>query len=201
MKYIQHSSGGEILCVGEAPDGSSLGHLEHVIENPPDLAGSIDDHYVSAGRVIAKPPQPSAFHRWDWPTKSWLPELDRARTSRQAALRAEFARRNLAPIASAGAVFDADTQARENISGTLGRLLRGDGLPGGWIGWRDHANAMHWAADDAATVQAHLTTLSRAIEDRKQALLVAAWAHKAALAALTDIDAIIAYDIVAGWPA
>ncbi|AVR89004.1 hypothetical protein [Thauera aromatica] len=160
-------------------------------------------HYYDQGRglIVEKPPRPSQFHIWDWPTKSWLPDLDRARTSRQAEVGAELARRDLAPIAYAGAAFDADTQARENISGTLGRLLRGDGLPGGWIGWRDRANAMHWATDDAATVQAHLAALSRAIEDRKQALLVAAWQHKAAIAALTDISAVLAHDLAAGWPA
>ena len=60
---------------------------------------------------------------------------------------------------------------------------------------------MHWATDDAATVLAHLTTLARAIEDREQALLIAAWQHKAAIASLTDIDAILAYPVTEGWPA
>jgi len=49
-------------------------------------------------------------------------------------------------------------------------------------------------------VLANLTALSRAIEDREQALLVASWTHKANIAALTDIDAILAYDVTANWP-
>lgn len=201
MNYIQYAPTGEILCFGEAPDGASLAHMEHVLEGVDPIDGPLENHYVLNGAVVSKPPQPSQFHAWDWLTKSWLPDLAAALTARKREIDAEFVRRDLAPIAYAGAAFDADTQARENISGALVRLLRGDGLPGGWIGWRDRANAMHWATDDAATVQAHLAALSRAIEDRKQALLVAAWQHKAAIAALTDISAVLAHDLAAGWPA
>lgn len=74
-------------------------------------------------------------------------------------------------------------------------------MPAGWVGWRDAENACRWADDDAETVLANLTTLSRAIEDREQALLVASWAHKAAINAFEDIDAILSYDVTAGWPA
>ena len=96
--------------------------------------------------------------------------------------------------------FDADKVSRERISSMIARLQRGDGLPVGWMGWRDANNDMHWAEDDAAIVLANLTVLSRAIEDREQALLVASWTHKAIIAALEDIDAIFAYDVTVGWP-
>lgn len=96
--------------------------------------------------------------------------------------------------------FDADATARERISGMVARLQRGDGLPAGWVGWRDASNQQQWATDDAATVLANLTALSRSIEDREQALLVASWQHKANIEALTDIDTILAYDITKSWP-
>ena len=112
----------------------------------------------------------------------------------------ELARRTLAPVTASGASFDADTTARERISGMIARLQRGDGLPVGWMGWRDAENVMRWACDSAEAVLAHLTALARAIEDREQALLVASWQHKAAIAALPDVDAILAYDVAAGWP-
>ena len=35
---------------------------------------------------------------------------------------------------------------------------------------------------------------------REQALLVASWTHKANIAALTDIDTILSYDVTANWP-
>ena len=46
---------------------------------------------------------------------------------------------------------------------------------------------------------ANLTALSRAIEDREQALLVASWNHKANIAALEDIDAILSCDVTTSW--
>jgi len=113
---------------------------------------------------------------------------------------AELAWRITSPVAVAGTAFDADATARERISGMIARLQRGDGLPVGWLGWRDAENVMHWADDSAEAVLAHLTALARAIEDREQALLVASWRHKAAIAALPDVDAILAYDVTADWP-
>ena len=152
--------------------------------------------FVVDGVLTTFPPRPSPHHEWDWPTKSWIPNLDAAREAKLQQVAAELTIRLYLPCNG----FDSDKVSRERISGMVARLQRGDGLPAGWVGWRDAANEMHWATDDAATVLAGLTELSRAIEDREQALLVASWAHKAAIAALEDIDAIIAYDATANWP-
>ena len=95
--------------------------------------------------------------------------------------------------------FDADAVSRERISGTIARLQRGDGLPAGWIGWRDASNQQQWGEDDAMTVLANLTTLSRAIEDREQALLATSWRHKASIASLTSIEDILNYNVEEGW--
>ena len=68
---------------------------------------------------------------------------------------------------------------------------------------QDLRNRAGTAADDAAMVLTNLTALSRAIEDREHALLVASWAHKkniGDLADLGDIYAIINYDVTTGWP-
>lgn len=148
-----------------------------------------DDHFV-------RPPKPTDFHDWSDVTKSWLPNLDAARESKLRQVAVELNKRLYLPCNG----FDADNVSRERISGMIARLQRGDGLPAGWMGWRDAANEMHWATDDAATVLANLIALSRAIEDREQALLVASWAHKAAIAVLEDIDTILSYDVTAGWP-
>ena len=157
-----------------------------------------DQGYIDAGQVVSFTPSeaPSPYHEWDWTTKSWLPNLNAARSAKLQEVSAEINRRLY--LSCNG--FDADKVSRERIGGTIARLLRGDGLPAGWMGWRDAENNMHWVTDDAATVLANLTALSRAIEDREQALLVAAWQHKANIAALTDIDLILAYDIAVGWP-
>lgn len=153
--------------------------------------------YVIDGQFVPFPEKPSHHHEWDWSTKSWLPNLDAAKAAKKAEVEAELARRLYLPYNG----FDADPLSRERISGTIARLQRGDPLPAGWVGWRDFSNQQQWAADDAVTVLANLTALSRAIEDREQALLIAAWTHKAAIASLADIDAALAYPITAGWPA
>ena len=148
-----------------------------------------NDHFV-------RPLKPTDFHDWSSVTKSWLPNLDAARESKLQEVAVELSTRLYLPCNG----FDADKVSRDRISGTIARLQRGDGLPAGWMGWRDAANEMHWADDDAATVLANLIMLSRAIEDREQALLVASWGHKANIALLTDIDTILNYDVTADWP-
>ena len=142
------------------------------------------------------PERPSPHHEWDWTTKSWLPNLAAARESKLRQVAAEL---NARLYLSCNG-FDADAVSRERISGTIARLQRGGGLPAGWIGWRDASNQQRWAEDDAATVLASLVALSCAIEDREQALLIVSWQHKANIAALTDIDAIIGYETTQGWP-
>jgi hypothetical protein len=162
---------------------------------PPDTVDFQED-YILDGLLIRRPANPSPHHEWDWPTKSWLPNLDAARSSKLQQVAAELSTRLYLPCNG----FDADPVSRERISGTIARLQRGDGLPAGWLGWRDASNQQWWAEDDAATVLANLTALSCAIEDREQALLITSWQHKANLNALEDFNAILSYDTTAGWP-
>lgn len=158
------------------------------------------ESYLDGGEVREKPERPSDSHDWDWATKTWQPKPDDARAKKKAMIDPEFDRRTYAPVMYDGAPFDADDRkSRARIAGLSKRLERGDGLPPGWIGWRDANNDYHWANDTPEVVQARLASLSKAIEDREQALLIAAWTHKAALDALTDIGDILAYDVTTGW--
>ena len=160
-----------------------------------DSAASGETNYIENGELVPFPAKPSPHHEWDWTTKSWLPNLDAAREAKVQQVAVELNKRLYLPCNG----FDADNVSRNRISGTIARLQRGDGLPVGWIGWRDAANEMHWATDDAATVLANLTTLSRAIEDREQALLATSWQHKASIASLTSIEDILNYNVEGGW--
>lgn len=138
---------------------------------------------------------------WDPISEKWSPRLSEAIADRSRLVSQRLSELSQEPVESHVGRFDADRVSRERISGAIARLQRGDGLPAGWIGWRDASNQQQWVTDDAATVLANLTALSRAIEGREQALLVASWQHKANIAALTDIDAIITYPVTEGWPA
>jgi hypothetical protein len=190
----EYTETGEITRCVDAPDSEASLHAQMYVLAP---SGHSDEtHYVQNGELVPFPAKPSPHHEWDWATKSWLPNLDAAREAKLQEVATELGRRLYLPCNG----FDADKVSRERISGTIARLQRGDPLPAGWIGWRDASNQQQWATDDAATVLANLTALSRATEDREQALLVASWTHKANIAALTDIDAIIGYDVTANWP-
>ena len=183
----------DLLGVGEIPEGMLS------IDFEGDTADLVLNHaYLNDELVfVGEPPK---FHQLDQDTGEWLPNLDAARNDKLQEVATELNKRLYLPCNG----FDADKVSRERISGMIARLQRGDGLPAGWIGWRDASNQQQWATDDAATVLANLTALSRAIEDREQALLVAGWAHKkniGDLADLGDIYAIINYDVTTGWPA
>ena len=196
MQYIQYGDFGEVLCVGSAPDGADLSNMGNTITVGSIAGVGAETHYVQNGELVPFPAKPSPHHEWDWPTKSWLPNLDAARESKLQQVATELSTRLYPPCNG----FDADQVSRARISGTIARLQRGDGLPAGWIGWRDASNQQQWAEDDAVTILANLTALSCAIEDREQALLTASWQHKTNLKALEDFAAILSYDTTTGWP-
>ena len=197
MIYVCEKESGRIIQVVDAPDSHGVHYAGDDIEiNVLEYPVDPNTFYFINGSPVSISPAPSRHHAWNWSSKSWLPDLDAARASKLQQVSAELNTRLYLPCNG----FDADTVSRGRISGMVARLQRGDGLPPGWVGWRDASNDMQWAADDAATVLTSLTALSRAIENREQALLIAAWQHKANIAALEDIDAILAYDVTQGWP-
>lgn len=198
MKKFVFISNGEPVSTIIPSDGEDISNGVDLFEVPFDLQDEyIYSHvYFDNGILKYRPQKPGQFFSWTPVLNEWLPNLDAARNARLQEVSSELNRRLYLPCNG----FDADNVSRDRISGTIARLQRGDGLPAGWMGWRDAANEMRWETDDAATVLANLTALSRAIEDREQALLVAGWTHKANIAALEDIDAILSYDVTKSWP-
>ena len=198
MKKFVFISNGEPVSTIIPSDGEDISNGVDLFEVPFDLQDEyIYSHvYFDNGILKYRPQKPGQFFSWAPVLNEWLPNLDAARDARLQEVSAELNKRLYLPCNG----FDADNVSRERISGTIARLQRGDGLPAGWMGWRDAANEMHWATDDAATVLANLIVLSRAIEDREQALLVASWAHKSAIMGLQTIEEILSYDVTANWP-
>ena len=138
---------------------------------------------------------------WDPASEKWSPRLSDAITDRSRLVSQKLSELSQESIESHAGKFDADRVSRERISGTIARLQRGDGLPAGWVGWRDASNQQQWVTDSAETVLANLTALSCAIEDREQALLITAWSHKANIAALVNIEAVMNYNVDERWEA
>ena len=163
---------------------------------------------VEGGELVSyQPPAPPGTDdvQWAWDAAAWRwvpgPTLAAARRAKAVAVNAERDARHALPIESGGVLFDADPQSVESVRGLISRIERGDGLPPGWQGWRVADNSMVWAGYTAANVLQQLYGLARAIEDRKQALMNAAWAHKAAIDALPTVAEVLAYDVSGGWPA
>lgn len=196
MIYKYSLETGQILACIHAP----VSDIEHYPagENEAVFVSDVycPEGYIENEEIFPLPGRPSPHHEWDWTAKSWFLNLNAARAAKLQEVSTELNARLYLPCNG----FDADKVSRDRISGTIARLQRGDGLPTGWMGWRDAENQMHWANETPEQVLVHLQELSRAIEDREQALLVAGWTHKANIAALEDIDAILSYDVTQGWP-
>ena len=192
--YLLFNSEGEVIQSVKCPkeDASVLAfllNLHYTEDVPPALGERFIEIRNGIPEVVVIPQLPE-YHG-----------VDAARAAQAAAVDRLRAERYDRPLAYGGTLFDVDAAARENISGVLARLARGDGLTAGWIGWRTFGNSMVWADASEEEVLTHLRGLSRAIEDRKQALLSAAWSHKDALAGLDSVEAVMGYDITVGWPA
>lgn len=162
---------------------------------------------VQAGELVEyQPPAPAATAdvQWRWDAAAWRwvpgPTLAAARAARAAEVAAMRDALYVQPIAYGGSLFDADPQSLDNMRGMVARIERGDGLTAGWIGWRTFDNAMVWADATATEVLAHLNAIARALEDRRQAVLAASWAHKAAIQTLGTIEGVQGYSIESGWP-
>ena len=196
-KYIQYNvATGEITQIFDCSENDSIEHLSGYGYEIIESNGDYSNGYVQNGELVPFPEKPSPYHKWDWTTKTWLPNLDAAKSAKKTEIEATLATKIYLPCNG----FDADKVSRERISVMIARLQRGDGLPAGWIGWRDASNQQQWATDDAATVLANLTALSRAIEDREHTLLVASWAHKKNIGDLADLGDILSYDVTKNWP-
>ena len=204
MIYI-HDAAGRITCQTNAPPEEvalMLAPGQGFVEDAALVSGAT--HYVLGGALVPFPPKPSAGHEWDWNTHAFVLSAEavaRLRAARKLEVSALTDAALDRPIAYGGALFDADSAARENVNGVLDRINRGDGLPAGWVGWRSADNRMLWASATAEQVLVHLQALARLLEDRKQAILVVRWTHNDALDGMMAADEITAYDVTTGWPA
>lgn len=205
---------GDGIFTGQFVGGPSQDHIVRAVPggchawlfdgDPPDIRR----YRVSGGQLIEyQPPQPTstADVDWVWHADLWrwvaLPTVAARLRQRDAEVSALVVSKSAEPIALDGMTFDADETARGRMLGTLLQLLLGLGLPAGWEGWRDHDNIMRWASVADMVVRDGLAALTRAIAEREQGLLLAAWAIKATLATLPTVEAIDAFDISQGWPA
>lgn len=148
------------------------------------------------GALQYRGPRPSDHHTWI--SGSWvvLPEaLGSAKELRKSEVNDVRLAKSLSPILFEGVLFDADELSQKLIEGLAKRIERGAGLTAPWLGWKVTDNSMVWASMSPAEVYGKLRLLTTALEDRYNALLVASWAVKSQIDALTTIEAVKAFKI------
>lgn len=196
MIYIYDTYTGEILQSfrgakrSEFPD-EIIAPGTALIESEADVNDTT--HFVANDEIVAFPLKPSMYHKWDWTSKTWIPDLSAVISARKAEIDRERERRNQLPIAYAGSIFDADAIAMRNISGWQTQIAAGATLPLDFV-WRDYDNIDHPADAD------FVNGLGAAITTRGTRLYAASWAHKAAIKSLKTVEEVIAYDLAQGWP-
>lgn len=122
--------------------------------------------------------------------------LDQAQEAKQAEINAEKDRRIDAGATYNGVLYDSDITAQTRITGAALQLslMANTGQTAPPVEWIAMDNSVH-----ALTI-IDLIGLGQAISTRLSACVLAANAHKAAIAKMTDADAVQAYDYSAGWP-
>lgn len=204
MIYCIENETGRIRQVVHAPDN----HAEHY--EGADISVLVSDevinastHYVVANEFVPIPVQPSPHHEWDWPTKSWLPNLDVAKAAKKAEIEAERNRRINEPLIYDGKVLDADQAARDNLKAKLEevreRIRLNMPMAPELLVWRDNGNQTHsWP-----TIEAYhdwLAGYAVAMSDRGTRCYACAWYHKDALGQLSVLEDIMNYNLSQGWP-
>lgn len=164
---------------------------------------SSDDYYYAEFDMVRRPDRPTALHEWNWLTHEWSignSTMEHKREELSKVVDSIRDRKNLLPIDVDGVVFDADSHSIQNIEGVVRRILRGDGLPSGWQGWRTFDNSMIWVDSTPEHVLSGLNDVARAIENRRQSIFSAAWLKKAEISSLDSAESILGYDPQSGWP-
>ena len=147
--------------------------------------------------------KPSEFYVMDKLNKTWIPNYEGLRQQLARALDQERARQNQYAIEVNAVMFDGNNTAQTNLKNKIeevrSRIELGIAMPAELLVWRDANNQTHSWPDINSYYQ-FLQSYAIALADRGTRLYLTMWQHKANIAALEDIDAILAYDVTVGWP-
>ena len=209
-KYIQYSvATGEITQIFDCSENDSIEHLSgdgyEIIESN----GDYSDGYVQNGEPFHFPAKPSPHHEWDWPTKSWLPNLDGAKAAKKRDIDALRSAMIDAPLDYDGKSLDADQSARDNLKAKLEevreRIRLGIPMLSELLVWRDADNVTHsWP-----TIEAYhdwLAGFAVAMSERGTRCYACGWHHKDAIGEQNDpngqpwtVESVQGYELT-GWP-
>lgn len=198
--YLIHTNGIISSAIHSTAEPPLTPHLE--IDFQGDLGQLLTEYYIQDNELVYIGAAPTFAHKIV-PGVGWVPQIEIAEGHKSAEIDQERTRRNFLPIIYTGKRLDADATAQNNLSNKLQevreRVRLGIPMPPELLVWKGEDNVVHvWETD-----QAYLDWLAGfaiAVSERGTRLYGAAWAHKTAIAAMTTVDAILDYDITAGWP-
>lgn len=151
------------------------------------IEGVRTDGLVQDGVFVEFPPKPSPHHDWDWPTKSWLQNLNAAREFQRQAWNAWRDRELVAGYPHNSHVFHSDDRFMAELQLILKGYERGHLTGTSAIRTRDNGTLQ--------MTHAEIEGLLLMIGLHRQAIYAQSWVGKDALASLTTLE-----DIVAGGP-
>lgn len=188
MIYCIETATGRITQLVHAPDS----HAEHYVGDGITVVVSDEvfepgSAYRDGGAFTPLPTKPSPHHEWDWPTKSWLPNLDAAREAQRQAWNTWRDRELIAGYTHNGHVFHSDDRFMAELQIILSGYERGFLTGTSAIRTRDNGTLQ--------MTHAEVESLLFLIGLHRQAIYQQSWAGKDALASLTTLE-----DIMAGGP-
>jgi hypothetical protein len=203
--YIKSIASGEIVGLqfsSTEPPYVKEGYVRVPADYPNAGSVTADTHYVNgSGLIVPYPPElaatkpirPSLRHQWDV-QQGWVDQstLAQAKADKVEAINVERERRGVLPITFQSIEWDADELSQRNISAWMASIAAGVAIPTGFV-WRAADNTNHAADAD------FVNGLGAAITLRGTVLYQVSWGKKAAVNALTTVDAVKAYDVTAGW--
>ena len=160
------------------PDEAFIAVRDPVIARLPDYS------YIHNGEWVHAAPAPSPHHEWDWPTKSWLPNLDAAREAQRQAWNAWRDRELIAGYTHNGRVFHSDDRFMAELQFILKGYERGHLTGTSAIRTRDNGVLQ--------MTHAEIESLLLLIGLHRQVIYAQSWAGKDALAGLTTLESIMA---------
>jgi hypothetical protein len=144
MIIARFDDNGRYVSVAEA----SIGSMQ--FENPQRVhIGFVDSatqyHDLATDEPVNIPERPSSYHVFDWPTHTWVADLDAIRTAKRQAIEAQREALIYAPlIVYDGKTLDAEARSQRNITEKLNDITRreqeSDPMPAEMLMWRDADN-------------------------------------------------------------
>lgn len=151
------------------------------------------------------PARPGVYYDFDFDTHTWVVSAERltqAKNDKNAALMNEYSSRVNAPYADSGRVWNNPQELISRARALLQVLEYTSSFPlgGYWNGFCDDNGSSVGLAATWNLERDYAKAIIYNLETRALKCLAARYTHQAALAGLTTVETILAYDISTGWP-